>query len=119
MPKPAAPKPARPPTSKPNTPVASAAAKGIFLVCRSDGNAGPRYYNSPVEVTSGGYDTWQPSYQKFLKQNYRYDRGVGCSKLPTLADAQADFKTALDNARVSTKINGIPSPVIITNWKYP
>lgn len=32
-----------------------------------------------------------------------------------LADALADFKTALDNGRVYNETNGIPSPMIITH----
>lgn len=41
-----------------------------------------------------------------------------CSKFPTLDEAQAHYQTTLDRARVHTSINGIPSPIVITNWTF-
>jgi len=116
--KPAAPKPATaaaPP--KPSAPAPATAPKGVFVVCKADADPHTRCYNPPVDGGDGNYGTWMPSYQKFLQQNYHYPQSVGCSKLPTLDEAQVYYQTTLDQARLYTSINGIPSPIVITNWK--
>lgn len=123
-PQPAAPTPAAPqPVTaaaaiKPAAPAAAAAPKGMFVVCYADTDPRTRYYNPPVDGGDGNYGTWMPSYQGFMQQNHRYARSVRCSKFPTLDEAQAYYQTTLDQARVHTSINGIPSPIVITNWTF-
>jgi hypothetical protein len=123
-PQPAAPKPAAPqPVTaaaaiQPAAPAPAPAKKTVFVVCKADADPHTRYYNPPVDGGDGSYETWQPSYQSFLQNKYHYDRNVGCGKLPTLAEAQAYHQTMLDQARLYTSINGVPSPIVITNWKY-
>jgi hypothetical protein len=119
-PKPAAPKPVAPPAAA-VTPTAAApppAKKTWFVVCKADREPQARYYNPPVDGADGGYETWQPSYASFMKQKYKYDRGVSCNKQPTLAEAQQYYNTTLEQANLYKEINGIPSPVIVTNWKF-
>jgi hypothetical protein len=36
----------------------------------------------------------------------------------TLAEAQAYYDVLLEQARLYTSINGVPSPIVITNWQY-
>ncbi len=121
---PAAPKPAAPKPAAPQAVTAAAASqpapakKTMFVVCRAIEDPRARYFNPPVDGGDGGYETWQPSYQSFLKTKYRYDRSVGCNKSPTLAEAQEYFKTIVDQANLYKEINGIPSPVIVTNWQF-
>jgi hypothetical protein len=123
-PKPAAPKPVPSPTATSAAAVAPTAAatapakKTWFVVCKADREPHARYYNPPVDGADGGYETWQPAYASFLKQKYNYDRGVSCNKQPTLAEAQQYFDTTLEQAKLYKEINGIPSPVIVTNWKF-
>jgi hypothetical protein len=122
-PKPTAPKPVTPPTAT-SAAVTTAAATPVpakktwFVVCKADREPHARYYNPPVDGADGGYETWQPAYASFLKQKYNYDRGVSCNKQPTLAEAQQYFDTTLEHANLSKEINGIPSPVIVTSWKF-
>jgi hypothetical protein len=118
-------KPVTPPPPKPVVAAAApkppAAAKGIFVVCNTNSfQDRARYYNSPIQVTSGDPAAWQASYQKFLQTNFKFGVGVMCSKLPTLAEAQSYFKEITDTARLTTKDNlDRPWPVVVTNWKYP
>lgn len=77
-----------------------------------------RTLNPPIDGGDGGYETWQPSYKSFLQNKYHYQQYVGCAKLPTLAEAQELFQTMLDQAHLYKEINGIPSPVIVTSWKF-
>jgi hypothetical protein len=103
------------------TPTAAApppAKKTWFVVCKADSEPQARYYNPPVDGADGGYETWQPSYASFMKQKYKYDRGVSCNKQPTLAEAQQYYNTTLEQANLYKEINGIPSPVIVTNWTF-
>jgi len=120
-PKPSVPPPvAAPVAPKPSVPATSAEPKGIFVTCKAeDLGSGKRLYNPPVQVTGGDYAAWQASYSKFVMTNYKFDRGVGCNKLPTLAEAQSYYKEITDTARLTTQINGKPAPLIITHWKYP
>lgn len=123
-PKPAAPKPAAPQAVaaaaaiQPAPPAPAPAKKTMFVVCRAIEDPRARYFNPPVDGGDGGYETWQPSYQSFLQNKYHYDRSVGCNKSPTLAEAQKYFNTIVDQANLYKEINGIPSPVIVTNWKF-
>ncbi|HSC09235.1 MAG TPA: hypothetical protein VLD59_20600, partial [Steroidobacteraceae bacterium] len=103
---------------KPAAPAPAAAPKGVFVVCYADSDPRTRYYNPPVEGGDGNYGTWMPSYQSFMQQNYRYAPSVRCNQHPTLDAAQAYYQTTLDRARVHTSINGIPSPIVITNWTF-
>jgi len=126
-PKPAAPSaPATPQAPKPVVaaavpPKPPASVKGIFVVCNTNSYQDrARYYNSPIEVTSGDPAAWQASYQKFLQTNFKFGVGVMCSKLPTLAEAQSYFKEITDSARLTTKdMLDRPWPVVVTDWKYP
>jgi hypothetical protein len=118
-PKPAAPQPAPAAAIKPAAPAPSAAVpNGVFVVCWADGDPNTRYYNPPVDGGDGSYGTWMPSYQSFMQQKYHYQRNVRCNKQPTLAEAQAYYQTTLEQARVYTSINGTPSPIVVTDWKY-
>ena len=125
-PQPPTPNPVTPPAPKPALAVTSLpkplpAAKGIFVVCNTNSfQDRARYYNSPIQVTSGDPAAWQASYQKFLQTNFKFGVGVMCSKLPTLAEAQSYFKEITDTARLTTKDNlDRPWPVVVTSWKYP
>lgn len=107
-------------TPKPGPPASSAATKGLFVVCNGiDLLAGKLFFNPPVEVTNGTADAWSASYAKFLLTNYRYDRNIACSKLPTLDEAQSYYKETSDARRGAYDLNGKPVPLTITNWKYP
>ena len=123
-PQPAAPQPAAPQAVtaaaaiQPAAPAPAPAKKTMFVVCRAIEDPRARYFNPPVDGGDGGYETWQPSYQSFLQKKYHYDRSVGCNKSPTLAEAQAYFNTIVDQASLYKEINGIPSPVIVTNWQF-
>jgi hypothetical protein len=123
-PPPAAPKPAAPqPVAAATATTAAVAAspparKTMFVVCKADNDPRTRYYNPPVDGGDGSYATWQPSYESFMKTKYHYERGVGCNKQPTLAEAQAYYDTMLQQARIYTSINGVPSPIVITDWKF-
>jgi hypothetical protein len=123
-----APKPAAPPVMapkpsvapNPSAPATSVAPKGTFVVCNAV-NLGSmqRLYNPPLQVESGDYPDWMASYKRFVQTNYKFDRGVRCSKFPTLTAAQSYYKEITDTAKLTTEFNGKPAPLIITNWKYP
>jgi hypothetical protein len=118
-PKPAAPQPVTAPAAiEPATPAPTATPKGVFVVCYADNDPHTRYYSPPVDGGDGSYGTWMPAYQSFMQQKYHYRQSVRCSKFPTLDAAQAYYQTTLEQARVHTSINGIPSPIVITDWKY-
>jgi len=107
-------------TPKPNPPAASAAPKGVFVVCNGvDLIAGRLFFNPPLEVTSGDATAWSASYAKYLLTNYKYDRNIACTKLPTLAEAQSYYKETTDARRSTTDLNGKLVPLIVTNWTYP
>lgn len=120
------PKPVTPPPPKPVVAAVvpskpPAAAKGIFVTCNSNSfQDRARYYNPPIQVTSGDYASWMASYEKFLQTTFKYSAGVMCNNQPTLAAAQSYFKEITDTARLTTKDNlDRPWPVVLTNWKYP
>jgi hypothetical protein len=122
-PKPVTPPPPKPATPAPSKPVVAVIvpSKVTYLTCNSNSFTDKaRYYNPPIEVTSGDYASWQASFQKYLQTNYKYGSGVSCNDQKTLADAQSYFKEITDTARLTTKDNlDRPWPVVITNWKYP
>jgi hypothetical protein len=103
---------------EPAAPAPTATPKGVFVVCYADNDPHTRYYSPPVDGGDGNYGTWMPAYQSFMQQKYHYRQSVRCSKFPTLDAAQAYYQTTLEQARVHTSINGIPSPIVITDWKY-
>jgi hypothetical protein len=103
---------------QPAAPAPAAAPRGVFVVCYADSDPQTRYYNPPVDGGDGNYGTWMPAYQNFMQQKYRFSRSVRCNKHATLGEAQAYYQTTLDQAHLHTSINGIPSPIVITDWKY-
>ena len=107
-------------TPKPSPPAASAAPKGLFVVCNGiDLLAGKLFFNPPLEVTGGDADVWSASYAKYLLTNYKYDRNIACTKLPTLAEAQSYYKETSDARRSTSDLNGKSVPLIVTGWRYP
>ena len=103
-------------------PIAIVPPSGTFVICKSDFNTDrQRFYNPPVDGRGGGYGEWQESYRKYLEQTYHHtSTNLACSKYPTQAAAQADYDSWLTGARASPSpdINGVPSPIFITSWKY-
>ena len=111
---PAVPAPAKAPAPAPST-----ATAGVYVICRAEGDPiKGRFYNPPVDGADGSYATWQPSFQTYMTTKYRYQRSVGCGKYPTKEAAQADFDSWIADAKRSPTINGLPSPVIVTDWKF-
>ena len=92
----------------------------MYVICRSEWNTdGRRFYNPPVDGRGAGYPEWQASYGQYLASHYKFKgSNYGCGKYPTREAAQADFESWVVAARQSPTVNGLPSPVIITNWKY-
>lgn len=92
----------------------------VYVICRSEWNTDMRrFYNPPVEGRGAGYPEWQASYGRYLASHYKFQgSNYGCGKYPTREAAQTDFESWVVNARSTPTINGLPSPVIITNWKY-
>ena len=115
----AAAKPATP-APAPAKPAAPAAKPGVWVICRSEWNTDMRrFYNPPVDGRGAGYPEWQASYGKYLASHYKFQgSNYGCGEYPTREAAQADFESWVVNARASPTVNGLPSPVIITNWNY-
>lgn len=99
---------------------ASSTTPATFVTCRSEFNTDMRrFYNPPVDGRGAGYPEWQASYQKFLAKTYQFKgSNISCGKYPTKAAAQADYDGWVSNARASPTVNGLASPVIITDWKY-
>jgi putative transposase len=119
-PKPVAPRPTAPAApTKPTAPAASSAPQSKFVVCKADRDPNTLYYNPPIDGGDGDYEVWQPSYKTFMQQNYGYERSAGCSKFPTLAEAQEYHQKMLEQARLRLSSNGTPLPIVITHWKYP
>jgi hypothetical protein len=119
----AAPKPAlaAPAPAKPVAPAPSAATatSGVWVICRAEGDpVKGRFYNPPVDGADGSYATWQPSFQSYMTTKYRYQSPIGCARYSTKEAAQADFDAWVAAAKRSPTINGIPSPVIVTDWKF-
>jgi hypothetical protein len=110
-------KPASPPPVKPAT---VAAKPAVYVICRSEWNTDlRRFYNPPVDGRGAGYPEWQASWHKYLVAHYKFrESNFGCSKYQTREAAQKDFESWVVTARQTPTINGLPSPVIITNWKY-
>jgi hypothetical protein len=112
---PAVPAPPKAPAPAPST----ATTAGVYVICRAEGDPiKGRFYNPPVDGADGSYATWQPSFQTYMTTKYRYQRSVGCGKYPTKEAAQADFDSWIADAKRSPTINGQPSPVIVTDWKF-
>jgi hypothetical protein len=125
--KPPAPAPAAapPPAAKPAAPApakpAVAASKpGVYVICRSEWNPDlRRFYNPPVDGRGAGYAEWQASYHAYLVSKHAFKgSNFGCGKYPTREAAQKDYDSWVASARAAPSINGQPSPVIITDWKY-
>jgi hypothetical protein len=113
----ATPKPAVAIATPPKPP---AATKGVFVDCNGiDLGAGKLFFNPPVEVTSGDANAWSASYAQYLLKNYKYDRNIACTKLPTLAEAQRYYEETSDARRGSHDLMGNPAPLVVTSWKYP
>ncbi len=110
-------KPASPAPAKAATAVAKPA---VYVICRADWNPDlRRFYNPPVDGRGAGYPEWQASWHKYLVDHYGFkESNFGCGKYPTREAAQTDFDSWVAAARASPTVNGLPSPVIITNWKY-
>jgi hypothetical protein len=100
-------------------PSAATATSGVWVICRAEGDpVKGRFYNPPIDGADGSYATWQPSFQTYMTTKYRYQSGIGCGKYPTKEAAQADFDAWIAAAKRSPTINGQPSPVIVTDWKF-
>ncbi|MGH6892106.1 MAG: hypothetical protein ACREEP_07600 [Dongiaceae bacterium] len=115
----AAPVPAKPAPAKP-APATAAVKPGLWVICRSEWNTDlRRFYNPPVDGRGAGYPEWQASYRQFLVSHHKFKgSNLGCGKYPTREAAQKDFESWVVQARQQPTINGKPSPVLITNWKY-
>jgi hypothetical protein len=133
LPAPATPKPPAPvaaPPASPAPPVAAAkppakpvtapVQAGVFVICRSEWNTDlRRFYNPPVDGRGAGYAEWQASYGQYLASHHNFKgSNFGCGKYPTREAAQADYDSWVANARATPSVNGRPSPIIITDWKY-
>ena len=100
--------------------VATGTQAATYVICKSDFNTDmQRFYNPPVDGRGGGYPVWQASYGKYLEQNYHHtSTNLSCSKYPTQAAAQTDYDSWVTNPRASSTVNGLPSPIFVTSWKY-
>ena len=110
-------KPASPAPAKPAT---VAAKPAVYVICKADWNTDlRRFYNPPVDGRGAGYSEWNESWHKYLVARYKFrESNFGCTKYPTREEAQAGFEEWVVTARQTPTMNGLPSPVIITNWKY-
>ena len=110
-------KPASPAPAKPAT---VAAKPAVYVICKADWNTDMRrFYNPPVDGRGAGYPEWHESWHKYLVARYKFKAAnFACTKYPTRAEAQAGFEEWVVTARQTPTMNGLPSPVIITNWKY-
>jgi hypothetical protein len=110
--------PASPPPSSLSIKPATKAA--VFVICRSEWNTdGRRFYNPPVDGRGATNAEWQASYQAYLAKEYAFKgSNLGCGNYPTPEAAQKDYDEWVANARAQPSINGQPSPIIITKWKY-
>lgn len=111
-------KPASPAPAKPAT--AAAVKPTVYVICKADWNPDlRRFYNPPVDGRGAGYPEWTESWHKYLVARYKFrESNFACTKYPTREEAQAGFEEWVVTARQSPTVNGLPSPVIITNWKY-
>jgi hypothetical protein len=127
-PKPPAPVAAPPASSAPPVAAAKPPAKpatapataGVFVICRSEWNTDlRRFYNPPVDGRGAGYAEWQASYHAYLVSKHAFKgSNFGCGKYPSREAAQADYDSWVANARATPSVNGRPSPIIITDWKF-
>jgi hypothetical protein len=110
-------KPASPAPAKPAT---VAAKPAVYVICKADWNPDMRrFYNPPVDGRGAGYPEWHESWHKYLVARYKFKAAnFACTKYPTREEAQAGFEEWVVTARQTPTMNGLPSPVIITNWKY-
>ena len=110
-------KPASPAPAKPAT---VAAKPVVYVICKADWNTDMRrFYNPPVDGRGAGYPEWHESWHKYLVARYKFKAAnFACTKYPTREEAQAGFEEWVVTARQTPTMNGLPSPVIITNWKY-
>ena len=69
-------------------------------------------------IRTATYAELQPSYQKYLEKNYGPVTNLACGKYPTKEAAQKDYDEAVGNASAQPKMNGLKSPIVITNWVY-
>lgn len=108
-PKPA-PHPAPPATNKP----------GVFVTCRSEFNTeARRFYQPPVEGRDGDYPKWQESWRAYLVSHLAFKgSNISCGKYPTKEAAQADYDSWVAAARATPTVNGVDSPIVITDWVY-
>ena len=104
----------------PAKPAMAAAKPAVYVICRSEWNTDMRrFYNPPVDGRGAGYPEWQESWHQYLIARYKFrESNFGCTKYPTREEAQAGFEEWVVTARSTPTVNGLPSPVIITNWKY-
>jgi hypothetical protein len=116
----AAPAPAAPPATKPAaTPAPVTATRGVYVICRAEDDVVKgRFYNPPVDGADGDYATWMAAFKAYLTGKYQYQRSVGCGRYPTREAAQTDFDAWIAAAKRSPTINGIASPVFVTDWKF-
>ena len=110
-------KPASPAPAKPAT---VAAKPAVYFICKADWNTDlRRFYNPPVDGRGAGYSEWNESWHKYLVTRYKFKAAnFSCTKYPTREEAQAGFEEWVVTARQTPTMNGLPSPVIITNWKH-
>ena len=110
----------KPASSAPAKPTTAAAKPAVYVICRADWNPDlRRFYNPPVDGRGAGYPEWQESWHQYLVAHYKFkESNFGCTKYPTREEAQAGFEEWVVTARQTPTMNGLPSPVIITNWKY-
>lgn len=116
-PAPVAAKPVAPAPAKPAT---AASRPAVYVICRSEGNMDlRRFYNPPVDGRGAGYAEWQASYGAYLVKQYGFKgSNCGCGNYPTREAAQKDYDSWVAAARATPTINGLKSPIIITNWAY-
>ncbi len=119
------PQPAAAAAKRPSPPPAPAAAApastpGVFVICRSEFNTDRRrFYNPPIEGRGAGYPEWQASYRAYLVSHFAFQpTNVSCGKYPTREAAQADYDAWVAAARASPTLNGLESPIEITDWAY-
>ena len=110
----------KPATPAPAAPAAPASKPGVYVICRSEWNTDMRrFYNPPVDGRGAGYAEWQASYRDYLVKHHKYKgSNFGCGQYPTREAAQKDFESWVVAARQQPTVNGLASPIIITNWKY-
>jgi len=111
---------AKPVPPAPAKPATVASKPAVYVICKADWNPDlRRFYNPPVDGRGASYPEWNESWHKYLVTHYKFkESNFACTKYPTREEAQAGFEEWVVNARQTPTVNGLPSPVIITNWKY-